>query len=284
MIEDDDSIWDDEESKQFRKLLERHPLYKDHSYGRLIRAVADEAKKAPEGNQCWQLNQGIEVVEEIMRAVNEDGWQMLADDKHQNEKRKYWHHSERARLEGKKRLDPYITVLGVQGAAVLYLQLPYRVQALDRILLDMLIASEMFAFADEMQPILKKKLPLLFGWLVGNVSSLLVCCAAGGFVLWLGGGATITNWIGGAIITLGVARTLWSLIAFPFYYPKLRADRRKFDGIIEAMTDAYSSLGGRPASTKHIEERIARGTDAGVVWPAQLMVLMEDIRSRTLTI
>ena len=44
MIEDDDGIWGDDD-KQFRRLLERHPLYKDHSYGRLIRAVADEAKK-----------------------------------------------------------------------------------------------------------------------------------------------------------------------------------------------------------------------------------------------
>ena len=73
-----------------------------------------------------------------MRAVNEDGWRMLTDDDPENEKRQYWHHKDRFQLAGKKRLDPYIIVDSTQEAAAQYLQLPYRVQALDRILLTCL--------------------------------------------------------------------------------------------------------------------------------------------------
>jgi hypothetical protein len=39
--------------------------------------------------------------------------------------------------------------LDVEQAAASYLRLPYRVDALDRLLTDMLMAAEMFAFADE---------------------------------------------------------------------------------------------------------------------------------------
>ena len=88
-----------------------------------------------------------------MRAVNENSWRM---DEEASMKRKFWYHDQYIRLAGKKRLEPYILRLDVEEAAALYLQLPYRVPALDRLLADMLIAAEMYAFADEVQPILKK--------------------------------------------------------------------------------------------------------------------------------
>lgn len=279
MAEEDDYIDDEDVDGHFKGLLNRHFLAKDYSYGRLVRAVADEAKKAPPEDQYHLLNKGLDVVGDVMRAVNDDPWRW-SDDEETEKPRKFWHHQGSVRLAGKKRHEPYIPVVGVQDAAAAYLDLPYRVPALDRILVDMLVASEMFAFADEIQPFLKRKLPVLLGWLLSNIIGFIVGCALAGFLLWLGGGNTVMNWIAGIVFALTVLGTAWSLIAFPFAYPKVREHHKKLEGIIGAMLDTYAALGGSPASTKHIDERIAAATDKGVVWPTQLIVLMEDIRSR----
>lgn len=285
MINDDEHeiTWDQDEATQVRIAVDQHPLKKDASYRRLIEAVAKEVRKTKPGDQYWQLNQGFEVVEEIMCAVNEDGWKLL-DEEQSGSKKIFWFHKNRICLAGKKRLEPYITVDKTQDAAAAYLLLPYRVPALDRILVDMLVASEMFAFADEVQAILNKKLPLLLGWLLSNILSVIIGCAIAAICFWIGDGNSVMNWIGGIILAITLFGTVWSLIAYPFYYPKIRAHHKKVEGTISAMLDAYAAIAGSPASTKHIDDMLAKATDKGAVWPSQLMVLMEDIRARTATI
>lgn len=83
MIDDDDdeTIWDQDDATQIRNAVNRHPLRTDASYRRLIEAVATEVRKTESEDQIWRLNQGFEVVEAIMRAVNEDGWKLL-DEEH----------------------------------------------------------------------------------------------------------------------------------------------------------------------------------------------------------
>ncbi|MHA6719689.1 hypothetical protein ACX40Y_09575 [Sphingomonas sp. RS6] len=281
--DDEEPIWNLDDDAQLRRAFERHPLIKERSYGSLLRAVADEAKKSDQGDRYWRFNQGAEVVETILRAVNEDGWKLL-DEEERGSKKGFWYHKQHIRLAGKRRLEPYIIAQDTQEAAATYLRLPYRVPALDRLLLDMLIASEMFGFADEVQPILKRKLPLILGWLLNNVVSVAAGLAIAAFVLWIGNDNTIMNWIGGIILVLTLLGTAWSLIAFPFFYPKLRAQHKKVENAISGMRGAYVTLGGTPASTKHIDEMLAKATDKGAVWPSQLIVLMEDIRARTTTI
>ena len=148
----------------------------------------------------------------------------------------------------------------------------------------MLVASEMFAFADEVQPILNKKMPLLLGWLLNNILSVIIGCAIAALCFWLGDGGTVMNWVGGIILALTLLGTIWSLIAYPFYYPKVRAHHTRVEGTIGAMLDAYAAIAGSPASTKHIDEMLAKATNKGAVWPSQLMVIMEDIRARSTTI
>jgi len=283
MIDDDDAAtWAQDEATELRNAINRHPLKKDAGYRRLIEAVATEVRKTQPGEQYWRLDKGIAVVEMIMRAVNEDGWKLLDEDQ-AGAKKTYWYHQGRVRLAGKKRLTPYITVNETQEAVATYLDLPYRVPALDRILVDMLMASEMFAFADEVQPILNKKLPLLLGWLLNNILSVLIGGGIAALCFWIGDGGTVLNWVGGIILALTLLGTAWSLIAYPFYYPKVRAHHKKVEGAISAMLDAYAAIAGSPASTKHIGEMLAKATDKGAVWPSQLMVLMEDVTARSAT-
>ena len=221
-------------------MIDRHPLKRDAGYQQLIEAVATEVRKTEPGDQYWRLNQGIEVVETIMRAVNEDGWKLL-DEKHSDTKKTFWYHKSHVRLAGKKRPGPYITANETQEAAANYLHLPYRVPALDRILVDMLMASEMFAFADEVQPILNKKLPLLLGWLLNNILSVVIGCAIAAFCFWIGDGGSVMNWIGEIVLALTLLSTACSLIALPFFYPKVRALQKKSEGTIGAMLERLCS-------------------------------------------
>jgi hypothetical protein len=144
----------------------------------------------------------------------------------------------------------------------------------------MLMAAEMFAFADEMQPQLKQKLPTVLSWLWGNLKSLVIGLSIAGVLVWLAPEATVVMWMAGIIAGLTLLGAAFSLAVFPFLYPGIRAQRQKFNATIMGMVDAYAALGGAPASASHIRKLVDRATDAGVVWPAPLMALLDDIADR----
>lgn len=284
MLDDSDG-WGspDWERRQVEAVLAEHILTKQPSYKRLLRAVADAAKDAQDADVLERLRDGIAVVEQIAQAVNEDWWRWY-DDEPPDTSPRFWYHDGRPLLIGKKRLEPYIVLPEVQSAAANYLALPYTVPALDRQLVDMLIAAELLAYADEIQHVLKRKLPLVLGWLLNNLASLVVGLAVAGALYWVAPDSTVVNWLAGVVAALTLLGAAWSLIAFPFYYPQMRDLRRKTRRLADLMLDAYVTLNGNPTSTKHLEDRIAVATEAGVVWPSQLIVLVEEIRARHSTI
>lgn len=278
-----ESDFDGEDEDGVENEVKSFYLAKDREFAWLVDAVVTAARTVEPDRRFWAAKRGLEVVEQVMEATNERSWELHhldGDGTKSARHRTLWRHIERPVLAGKKRLEPYIIVNDVQNAAANYLSLEYRVDALDRMLVEMLVAAEMFAFADEVQPVLKRKLPLLLRWIVGNIVSLTVSAIIAGFLLWLAPTSTFMQWTAGIIFGVAVLGALWSLVAFPFYYPELRRQNRKVQDVTNAMFDTYVALGGRPASVKHIGERMAKGTDLGVVWPAQLIVLMEDIQAR----
>lgn len=258
-----------------RDEVRQHPLYKNRSSSSLVNAVVQKAREVEPSKRLTATMAGLDVIEQIRDATNEQNWG--------NEEPEFriWRHVRQPILAGKKRLDPYIQIQQVQDATAAYLDLPYRVETLDRILVDMLVASEMYAFADEIQPLLKQKLPILLRWLLDNVVSLVGAGVVAGSIIWMWPESTMAYWIAGIIFGVIFLMSAWSLVAYPFFYPRVRRHLQKTLGIIDAMLDAYAALGGEPASVKHVQERINRATDAGAVWPAQLFVLIEDIKART---
>lgn len=254
-----------------------HELYEETFWRPLVIETAEAASRttAEEFERDSNIRRGLDVVDAAAQAVNENMW-----DRDQGKKPKGWFHRSSPRLAGKKQDEPYIMRLEVEGAAGAYLRLPYRVDALDRLLSDMLMAAEMFAFADEMQPQLKQKMPTVLAWVWGNLKSLVVGLGIAGLLLWFAPNSTTMHWVAGIIAGLTLLGALFSLVVFPFVYPSVRAQRQKFAGTVRAMTDAYSTLGGTPASVPHIRKMVERATDAGVVWPAPLMALLDDIAER----
>jgi hypothetical protein len=146
--------------------------------------------------------------------------------------------------------------------------------------MDMLMAAEMFAFADEVQPQLKQRLPTSLAWLWGNLKSLVIGLAIAGFIWWLAPTSAISQWAAGILAGLTLLGAFLSLILFPFFYPAVRDQRRKLNATVMGMLDAYRTLNGSPASVPHIRKMVDRATDVGVVWPAPLMALLDDLEER----
>jgi hypothetical protein len=138
----------------------------------------------------------------------------------------------------------------------------------------------MFAFADERQAQLKQELPTVLSWLWNNLKSLVIGLGIAGVLLWLWPDSSVAQWLAGIVAVLTLLGIAFSLVVFPFLYPGVRAQRQKFDGVVKGMLDAYTALGGSPASVPHIRKMVERGIDAGVIWPAPLIALLDDIAER----
>lgn len=268
------TTWSAHQDEQVRQ----HELIKDRFWGPFITETARAVAAAASGNEYDRGNnirRGLDVVESAARAVNPNWW-----DRDDQKPALPWHHQARPILAGKKHAEPYIIRLDVEEAAAGYLALPYRVDGLDRLLTDMLMVAEMFAFADEMQPQLKQKLPTILAWLWNNLKSLVIGLAVAGVLVWLAPESTVMLWIAGIIAGFTVLGAAFSLVVFPFLYPGVRAQRQRFQATVMGMIDAYTALGGSPASVPHIRKLVDRATDNGVVWPAPLMALLDDIADR----
>lgn len=258
-------------------LVQQHDLVDHHFWGRLVTETAASAAAvsadgyAREGN----IRNGLDVVETAARAVNPKWW-----DRDEYQSALAWYHRNRPTLAGKKFGEPYIIRLDVEECVSTYLALPFRVDSLDRLLIDMLMAAEIFAFADEVQPQLQQKLPTVLAWLWGNLKSLVIGLSIAAALIWLSPDSTAMQWVAGIVAGLTLLSAAFSIVVFPFIYPSVREKRQKFDTIVVAMTDAYTTLSGSPASVPHIRKLVDRATDAGVVWPAPLMALLDDVADR----
>jgi hypothetical protein len=255
-----------------------HDLAKSRFWGGLLAQVGragTAAIAADDWDREDNIRRGLDVVETAARAVNPNWWN--CDDK---QSLAGWHHQSRPTLAGKKHAEPYISRLDVEEAAAEYFALPYRVDGLDRLLTDMLMAAEMFAFADEMQPQLKQKLPTGLSWLWNNLKSLVIGLSIAGVLVWLAPDSNVALWIAGIVAGVMVLSVGFSLVVFPFAYPGVRAQRQKFHATVMGMVDAYTALDGSPASVPHIRKLVDRATGSGVVWPAPLMALLDDIAER----
>jgi hypothetical protein len=267
------TVWSSHQDEEVRG----HELFKDRFWGRLVAEVGKAAGAAgsDEYERRDNIRRGLDVVETAARAVNPNWW-----NRNDQNAALPWYHQSRPTLASKKRGEPYIIRIDAEEAAAEYLALPYRVDGLDRLLTDMLMAAEMFAFADEMQPQLKQKLPTILSWLWNNLKSLVIGLAIAGVLVWVAPDSTVMLWIAGMIAGVTILGTAFSLIVFPFLYPGVRAQRQKFHATVMGMIDAYTALGGSPASIPHIRKLLDRATDNGVVWPAPLMALLDDIAER----
>lgn len=189
---------------------------------------------------------------------------------------------------------PYIERDGIISITSSYLELPYRAPRLERTLVDLLIATELFAYGDEVFTPLSNDIRR---WLPAAQSPIhqrhaLLSYLSGRFwdaVFLLGGaalaanllpslvGQTATDWVVGVAVALFFASFLFFTAILPFVWRHQARTRQKARDLLTHMTDTYAELAdGGTISTRRLRELAQRAADAGVVWPSPLFALLDD--------
>jgi hypothetical protein len=191
---------------------------------------------------------------------------------------------------------PRIDRMSLESMVGDYLALPYRSQAMDRALVRGLIAAEMYAFGDEMlnektfglfparSPI--KQTHALLGYLHGNLVNGLVFAGIAVLGFGLSSGAIISDsaagWIAGTCVSLFLFFAGLSTLALPFLWFNQAKARRRVRDLLATMTTLYNEQrSDGPISAHYIRERASDASRQGVVWPAPLFAVLDDIISRT---
>jgi hypothetical protein len=184
----------------------------------------------------------------------------------------------------------------MEGVVSRYLSLPFRCRELDRLLAEILIASEMYGFAVVMlhesysilfpgrSPLKYHPLIAYFVSLSFEVLVLLVLAGAflfGGLRGWLSQGwALALAGVPALYFLVSVTRSTFSL---PSAWATNRKGRQRVAEMMQAMFSFYPEIvsSSGPISASHIRERASDISKMGVVWPPPLFALLDDVIDRT---
>ena len=209
----------------------------------------------------------------------------------------FWVHSKDVLRKIKENDFKNVARSEIEASVGDYLNLPFRSKSVDRLLADILVAMELYAFGDEMlneiaipyiyQPRspLKQKF-VLWSYLSGQ--------AIQAFVLL--GGAVLTwkvreaGYIGDntslviSLILIGLFILLFAIatILLPFAIRHQLKQRKKVVKLLADMSAVYSEMDTNgPISAKHLIDRLQETRKEGVIWPAPLFALLHDVNERS---
>lgn len=255
-----------------------------------------EATNAPlsggEGSFETLLWHGFSVVQNLPWAVQH--YQQPEDEK---KKLKLWSHRIQPLYDVQSKKTPYLSRSDIESAVGGYLALPYRAEHIDRLFADVLVALELYQFCDEM--INEEVIPVLgpprsplkeahpfVDYLKNMFNYFLFWTGVGGIVFVLHQFRLLSDgWAWSGYITcvmlylLGLALTT-AFLPLAWHWHTKKVKRVKF--IIAEMLGCYSELASDgPVSARHLLERLRGAADKGVVWPAPLYALLDDVMART---
>lgn len=187
---------------------------------------------------------------------------------------------------------PTIWRENLEAAATDYLNLPYRSLLIERVMVDALIAAELYAYGSEMvtKPThlvrwLRTRSPLhqrhaLLGYLKSQFWSAVVLiglAVLAAKILPSLTGQTVTDWTVGILLGLFVIVFVLETALMPVVWWYQRKDRMKVKELVRRMLATYSELDTTAAiSTRRVREVATTAAEAGVVWPSPLFALLDD--------
>lgn len=257
----------------------------------ITRAAIAHARASDSLPDCWVTENGDDLSAEIMDDLLRDGADVvfMIDESIEWSANKdgstdaLWHHRESIEVfdELRAKAAPRFNRFTIEEAVQVYLQLPYRSPVIDRILIDLLVSVELYAFADWVR---RHRLRPLLTWLVDKVVTLFLWALIF-LVLW---GLSVVglfhdDWLFPANLIIGVLVFVYfafSTLMLPNSWWRGHKQNKKTADLMSNMVGVYSELSGEAISARHIEHRARSASDAGVVWPAPLFVLLEDIIKR----
>jgi len=218
------------------------------------------------------LDDGFEILSSLELSVStvESGEQL-----------EFWRHDRWTNPSFQK--PPHMCRESIICCAERYLRLPYRAARLERLLVDMLVALELYGFSDEMvrkpefvpsiSPLHQPHAVVLF--LQGSLLSTLVF----GGAIWLSSylPAEVRGWIGYPAMVLLIVSWVLLLVALPLVWRQQRRDKARVWQLIGLMQKTYRELAQEgPVSSKRVRELAVVAADAGVVWPGGLLAILDD--------
>jgi hypothetical protein len=233
------------------------------------------------------LNEGLAVVGNLRSALIRD-WSDKSLD--------FWDSQNTAVENIKAHKVPYIDRSSLETVTGAYLALPYRSQAMDRFLVQVLVEMEFYAYGDEMlnektfglfparSPLKQRHVLLAYlrglifnGVLFGGIAASALWASSRGWVSESG-----APWIYGICIFLFLLFGAIGILALPFAWQKQTKARQHVLKLLSTMLKIYNELrSDGPISALYVRERVVAASQEGVVWPSPLFALLDDIISRT---
>jgi hypothetical protein len=295
----DDLEFEDERRSLIDKVIERDIRLPDDAPEDLKRAIAGhhQYRYLLEVLVQAALKDGLPLREAVPHAafIVRDIKDAVTDSFFDDDVRKqlnFWKHVNDATERIRKKNFPDLHRAAVERAAAAYLQAPIRAQQVDRLLVDLLVAVEYFAYAQYVTYSLwwmmsAPRHPLV-AYVLGQAKSGLFFSGIIGLALWMSSSGrmseAVTFWTVLACLALFAIFLVIATIALPFAWRahaqgKSRATPRQ---LLSLMAILYQDLKSDGAiSALHIREKANKTDEQGVGWPPTLFALLDDIASRT---
>lgn len=237
------------------------------------------------------LWRATDIVSGIERSV------LTADGSHGWEVRNFWRHLPRPLEVIRGNKLPTIDNEQISAVVTDYLRLPFRSVEIERLLVDMLIAGEMFAFGEEMivplpaglrwfpsrSPVLQNHVLIRF-FLAHVLNGVVLCGLAYCVSRWL---PIVIGYNAATYLAIGLVGWFLLSLAFgivmlPFAWRQQVRARRHVRDVLSAMAETYVELNSTGTlSTRRIWEVASKASAAGVAWPGPLFALLDDNMRRT---
>jgi hypothetical protein len=177
----------------------------------------------------------------------------------------------------------------IEGAAALYLNSPLRSQQVDRLLVDLLVAQEYFAYAEHVRhaPFGRYRHPVItylrHRALAAVVIAALTCAA-----ILIGRSMSMSNiletsfWLGG--IGMFLLDTLWATIGLVLALVGRSRGKGSptSNDLLKLMMLIYNDLKSDGLISAHrVQEKVKQADERGIGWPPTLFALLDDIIARS---
>lgn len=258
----------------------------------VIDAALAHAREAGADADQYQYNiagPGLAVVDHLQSGLTAFSW----NDPDPTTKWNFWKHEEQPLRLIKSGKVPHISRETLEEVASDYLKLPYRADLLERTIIDVLIAMELYAYGDEMvrnPELIVRWLPTrsplhqrhaLLGYLHGTFCSAVVLLG----LAYLGATflpAAIGGWVAGILAGLFVLVLVVDTALLPWRWRHQHKKRRQVVDLIRLLNHTHGELSsGAVVSTRRLREVASKAADAGVVWPSPLFAMLDDNITRT---
>lgn len=203
----------------------------------------------------------------------------------------FWIHDDDPTPRLRTQEFPYMNREWLLQAAYDYLDLPYRVPQLERLLVDLMIALELYAFTKEMfqknprwarsfamSPLMQRH--ALWAYVRYRF---IAACVYGGLAFLAANysdrivGHNAAGWLTGIPIALFALDFVFSTVMLPFAWRQQAKARKRVLTLIEMMFSTYRELNGEgDISTRRLRDVASKAADAGAVWPNPLFLLIDD--------